>query len=135
MELENYMQEAIGVETALYVPADDMIIRAEDYLKVRFGTQLKDYLRNYGYIRNETVRFYGLSRSKSDTSIVETTSWLHDRFILTRYFTCIQAKDKKNVILVDTRDNVYSYKIGSNVVVGKYMRLNDYILKELNAID
>ena len=89
-------------------PAIKQIQEAEKYLECTFGIELKHYLRNYGYLANEDVEFYGIDKNQGlESDIVVTTGMLRGMTSLSNGKTAILKLRDSCYILADSNDVIY----------------------------
>ncbi|MCD7822654.1 MAG: SMI1/KNR4 family protein [Oscillospiraceae bacterium] len=106
-------------------------IRAvEKELGVKIGSQLEEYLLEYGYLGFESVELYGVnSRQKLKSDMVTQTLYLHKYFRKTKPYIAIESFGDGDYRLVDPDDNVYRYISDGDDLTSTGKKLFDYILE------
>ena len=99
---------------------------------LRFGTQLKSYVLNYGYLGYEEIEFYGInSKQKGNSDLIKQTQYLHKYFDKTKNYFAFENVGEGFYILVSENDDMLSYSSEADKIVSLKMKLNDYIIRRL----
>lgn len=87
---------------------EDFIPELEKKLGVKVGTQMKDYLLNYGYLGYEYLEFLGINSVQGfESDMVKKTERLYSAHESLRDFLVIEAEEHDSWYIVDSNDRVF----------------------------
>ena len=111
------------------------IIMAEVFLDAKIGSQLKEYLTEYGYIGCGSIEMYGINRrmiARSD--MITTTAMLHEYYSRTKELIAIENQGDGDYYMVDENDNVYRFLMTGKRLSQTNKKLFDYISQRLSTV-
>lgn len=109
---------------------------AEVLLGVTVGSQLKEYLTEYGYIGYGFIEMYGInSKMGPRSSMIKRTVALHERHPKTKALIAIEDQGDGDYYLVDSNDRVFRYLESRDELTDAEMTLFEYIDQRLRIAD
>lgn len=113
----------------------DDLAAIQNELGISFGSQLTEYVLEFGYLAFGSIEFYGLnSRQGSASDMVKQTHYLHNYYPCTNPFVALENRGDGDYYVVDSRDNVFEFiPEQNNELKDTGMKLFDYILKRFEA--
>lgn len=109
---------------------------AEVLLGVTVGSQLKEYLTEYGYIGYGFIEMYGInSKMGPRSSMIKRTVALHERHPKTKALIAIEDQGDGDYYLVDSNDRVFRYLESRDELTDMSMTLFEYIAERLTLAD
>ena len=113
--------------------SEELIEQAQAALKVRFGEQLREYLKKYGYLGFGSIEYNGLnSKQEMGSDLIKETEALHTYFPKSRDTVELGLYGEDGCILVDSDDQVYIHYLDEDEVVPCHMNLEEFILDQFN---
>ena len=110
------------------------ISRMEEAMSCKFGSQLKAYILNYGYLGYKHIEFCGINSKQLEKSdMVKQTIALHKRDDSTNGYTVLESQGDGFYILVDSKDTVSEYDEHNGKITSTGKKLNDYILSRFGG--
>ena len=112
------------------------INEAQNYLGITFGSELKEYILEYGYLAYEYAELYGINSIQlMESDMIKETKRLHELFQKTANLIIIENQGDGDYYLVDSNDNVYEYISDIDELTDVKMSLFDYILNRFTEVD
>ena len=112
----------------------EMLKQAEELVGVKFGTQLIEYILDYGYLGFDDIEFYGInSKQELNSDLVEKTLNLHTYFEKTKLYIAFELISEHIYSLVDTDDNIYIYNDVENTLKPLNKKLFEYIVDRIKG--
>ena len=93
------------------------------------GTQLREYILNYGYLGFKSIEFYGInSIQKEKSDLISQTKYLHKYFPASNEFVAFENCGEGDYAIVDKNDNIFLLRTEDNQkLVNLQKKLFDYI--------
>lgn len=104
-------------------------------LGVSTGTQLRQYIVEYGYIGYGFIELYGINnRQGLNSNMVKKTKYLHKYFAKTSNYIALEDQGDGDYYLVDENDMIYRFLSSTNELTCQNIQLFDYILERFSII-
>lgn len=134
-DLDKFIKEK-GVEFTKNLINMENINEAQNYLGITFGSELKEYILEYGYLAYEYAELYGINSIQlMESDMIRETKRLHELFPKTANLIIIENQGDGDYYLVDSNDNVYEYISDIDELTDVKMSLFDYILNRFTEVD
>ena len=134
-DLDKFIKEK-GVEFTKNLINMENINEAQNYLGITFGSELKEYILEYGYLAYEYAELYGINSIQlMESDMIKETKRLHELFPKTANLIIIENQGDGDYYLVDSNDNVYEYISDIDELTDVKMSLFDYILNRFTEVD
>lgn len=134
-DLDKFIKEK-GVEFTKNLINMENINEAQNYLGITFGSELKEYILEYGYLAYEYAELYGINSIQlMESDMIKETKRLHELFQKTANLIIIENQGDGDYYLVDSNDNVYEYISDIDELTDVKMSLFDYILNRFTEVD
>lgn len=112
----------------------EMLKQAEELVGVKFGTQLIEYILEYGYLGFEDIEFYGInSKQGLNSDLLDKTLNLHNYFEKTKPYIAFELISEHVYSLIDTDDNIYIYNDVENTLKPLNKKLFEYIVDRIKG--
>lgn len=113
---------------------EEMLIEAEKTLGVKFGKELTEYLRKYGYLICKGVELYGMNPNQFlDSDIITQTIYLHKYFPDTIHYVALENQGEGDYFLVDSEDDVYEFVSEQGKIITTGLKMFAYIIKRFRT--
>lgn len=108
----------------------------ETVINVEIGSQLKEYLLNYGFMIYKFVELYGINQRQGiESDMIKVTNNFHLTFPDLKKYIVLENKGDGDYIIVDSMDNVYEYEPSySKDIMALNQSLSDYILDRFEGV-
>lgn len=104
-------------------------------VNLSLGTQLTEYLLQYGYLGFKWVELHGVNSLQGVKSDLFTdTLYLNEYFPLTKNYIVIESVGDGDYVLVNEKDEVFQFESDSNSLTPANVDLFAYILKRFLEI-
>lgn len=135
MKLNDFIKSN-DVEMASKCIASSDINKIESKLSFQFGPELKNYIKQYGYLAYKHVEFMGITSALMERSdMVKQTLWLHSKYPETSNYILLESQGDGFYIIVDKKDNVYEFDDHTGKITFTKKSLNDYIVSRFEQAD
>ncbi len=134
MELQTFIATH-DVEKSVNLVSEDMLKMAEEKLAVDFGSELTEYLLEYGYLAFEYVEMYGMnSRQGLGSDMVKQTLYLHKYFPETVGYVALENQGDGDYFVVSSDDKVYEYDSNVKQLTATDLSMFSYIMKRFSEV-
>ncbi|MBE6733960.1 MAG: SMI1/KNR4 family protein [Ruminococcaceae bacterium] len=134
MKLTDFIVQNNVDMTPVRIDADN-ISGLESLLGIKFGTQLRKYILDYGYLGYEYCELYGVNGIQMEKSdMIVTTLRLHSRFPATKGLVVLENYGDGDYYMVDGDDNVYRYICETDELSKTELKLFDYIVERFEFV-
>lgn len=122
-----YFKE-IGAEYTLNTIDEITLLEIERDENIEFGTELKQYILEYGYLAYKHIELYGInSKQVKDSDMIKQTIYLHKYYPKTASYIALAKLGEDSYALVDKNDMVYDYDSELDNIVSTEMKVFGYI--------
>lgn len=132
--LESFVEKN-SVEKSDSLIDEKMLKQIENYIGVKIGGILSQYLLKYGYLSYEYIELYGITKLQgTDSDMVKQTLYLHEYFPLTKKCIALENQGEGDYYLVNSEDKVFEYDTELGELTDMKLNLEDYILQRFRSV-
>ena len=108
---------------------DEALLRsAEQKTGTSFGSELREYLLQYGYLGYGFAELYGMNaRQGLNSDMVKETLYLHEYYPVTKEFVAIEDQGEGDYYLVNSKDEVCEYDVNLGKLL-PLMKVDDLLI-------
>lgn len=135
MKLKDFIQSH-DIDQSKNLIDESLLKAAEQMTGISFGSELREYLRQYGYLGYGFAELYGMNaRQGLNSDMVKETLYLHEYYPETKEFVAIENQGEGDYYLVNGRDEVYGYDANLGKLVQMKYTLFEYIVHRFEQVD
>ena len=135
MKLKDFIQSH-DIDQSKNLIDESLLKAAEQMTGISFGSELREYLRQYGYLGYGFAELYGMNaRQGLNSDMVKETLYLHEYYPETKEFVAIENQGEGDYYLVNGRDEVYEYDANLGKLVQMKYTLFEYIVHRFEQVD
>lgn len=135
MKLKDFIQSH-DIDQSKNLIDESLLKAAEQMTGISFGSELREYLRQYGYLGYGFAELYGMNaRQGLNSDMVKETLYLHEYYPETKEFVAIENQGEGDYYLVNGRDEVYEYDANLGKLVQMKYTLFEYIAHRFEQVD
>ena len=135
MKLKDFIQSH-DIDQSKNLIDESLLKAAEQMTGISFGSELREYLLQYGYLGYGFAELYGMNaRQGLNSDMVKETLYLHEYYPETKEFVAIENKGEGDYYLVNGRDEVYEYDANLGKLVQMKYTLFEYIVHRFEQVD
>lgn len=114
----------------------EQLKKIESKIGINFGSELKEYILEYGYLAYKYIELYGInSIQQLDSDMVKKTLYLHEYFTTTINYIAIENQGDGNYYILDSNDKVYKYISEQDKIIDTKLKLFEYIMNRFKEAD
>ena len=135
MKLKDFIQSH-DIDQSKNLIDESLLKAAEQMTGISFGSELSEYLLQYGYLGYGFAELYGMNaRQGLNSDMVKETLYLHEYYPETKEFVAIENQGEGDYYLVNGRDEVYEYDANLGKLVQMKYTLFEYIVHRFEQVD
>ena len=135
MKLKDFIQSH-DIDQSKNLIDEALLKAAEQMTGISFGSELREYLLQYGYLGYGFAELYGMNaRQGLNSDMVKETLYLHEYYPETKEFVAIENQGEGDYYLVNGRDEVYEYDANLGKLVQMKYTLFEYIVHRFEQVD
>lgn len=135
MKLKDFIQSH-DIDQSKNLIDESLLKAAEQMTGISFGSELREYLLQYGYLGYGFAELYGMNaRQGLNSDMVKETLYLHEYYPETKEFVAIENQGEGDYYLVNGRDEVYEYDANLGKLVQMKYTLFEYIAHRFEQVD
>ena len=135
MKLKDFIQSH-DIDQSKNLIDESLLKAAEQMTGISFGSELREYLLQYGYLGYGFAELYGMNaRQGLNSDMVKETLYLHEYYPETKEFVAIENQGEGDYYLVNGRDEVYEYDANLGKLVQVKYTLFEYIVHRFEQVD
>lgn len=135
MKLKDFIQSH-DIDQSKNLIDESLLKAAEQMTGISFGSELREYLLQYGYLGYGFAELYGMNaRQGLNSDMVKETLYLHEYYPETKEFVAIENQGEGDYYLVNSRDEVYEYDANLGKLVQVKYTLFEYIVHRFEQVD
>lgn len=135
MKLKDFIQSH-DIDQSKNLIDESLLKAAEQMAGISFGSELREYLLQYGYLGYGFAELYGMNaRQGLNSDMVKETLYLHEYYPETKEFVAIENQGEGDYYLVNSRDEVYEYDVNLGKLVQIKYTLFEYIVHRFEQVD
>lgn len=135
MKLKDFIQSH-DIDQSKNLIDESLLKAAEQMTGISFGSELREYLLQYGYLGYGFAELYGMNaRQGLNSDMVKETLYLHEYYPETKEFVAIENQGEGDYYLVNGRDEVYEYDANLGKLVQMKYTLFEYIVHRFEQVD
>lgn len=135
MKLKEFIQSH-DVDQSKDLIDEALLKSAEQMTGTSFGSELREYLLQYGYLGYGFAELYGMNaRQGLNSDMVKETLYLHEYYPVTKEFVAIEDQGEGDYYLVNSKDEVCEYDVNLGKLVPIGCTLFDYIARRFEQVD
>ena len=135
MKLKDFIQSHDIDQSKNFID-ESLLKAAEQMTGISFGSELREYLLQYGYLGYGFAELYGMNaRQGLNSDMVKETLYLHEYYPETKEFVAIENQGEGDYYLVNGRDEVYEYDANLGKLVQMKYTLFEYIVHRFEQVD
>lgn len=135
MKLRDFIQSH-DIDQSKNLIDESLLKAAEQMTGISFGSELREYLLQYGYLGYGFAELYGMNaRQGLNSDMVKETLYLHEYYPETKEFVAIENQGEGDYYLVNSRDEVYEYDANLGKLVQVKYTLFEYIVHRFEQVD
>ena len=119
---------------APYLPSEQTLEKSEKRLNFKFGSQLHEYLQNFGFILFSGIELMGINeRQKEKSDLIKITEFLRQDYPCMNSYVVIENVGDSLYTVCDAKDKMYEFIIGTDTTPQPMnLDLYQYICKRYN---
>lgn len=135
MKLKDFIQSH-DIDQSKNLIDESLLKAAEQMTGISFGSELREYLLQYGYLGYGFAELYGMNaRQGLNSDMVKETLYLHEYYPETKEFVAIENQGEGDYYLVNGKDEVYEYDANLGKLVQVKYTLFEYIVHRFEQVD
>jgi|SRR5699024_6638998 len=135
MKLKDFIQSH-DIDQSKNLIDESLLKAAEQMTGISFGSELSEYLLQYGYLGYGFAELYGMNaRQGLNSDMVKETLYLHEYYPETKEFVAIENQGEGDYYLVNGKDEVYEYDANLGKLVQVKYTLFEYIVHRFEQVD
>lgn len=135
MKLKDFIQSH-DIDQSKNLIDESLLKAAEQMTGISFGSELREYLLQYGYLGYGFAELYGMNaRQGLNSDMVKETLYLHEYYPETKAFVAIEDQGEGDYYLVNGKDEVYEYDVNLGKLVQVKYTLFEYIVHRFEQVD
>ena len=135
MKLKDFIQSH-DIDQSKNLIDESLLKAAEQMTGISFGSELREYLLQYGYLGYGFAELYGMNaRQGLNSDMVKETLYLHEYYPETKAFVAIEDQGEGDYYLVNGKDEVYEYDVNLGKLVQVKYTLFENIVQRFEQVD
>ena len=135
MKLKDFIQSH-DIDQSKNLIDESLLKAAEQMTGISFGSELREYLLQYGYLGYGFAELYGMNaRQGLNSDMVKETLYLHEYYPETKEFVAIENQGEGDYYLVNGKNEVYEYDVNLGKLVQMKYTLFEYIAHRFEQVD
>ena len=135
MKLKDFIQSH-DIDQSKNLIDESLLKAAEQMTGISFGSELREYLLQYGYLGYGFAELYGMNaRQGLNSDMVKERLYLHEYYPETKAFVAIEDQGEGDYYLVNGKDEVYEYDVNLGKLVQVKYTLFEYIVHRFEQVD
>lgn len=115
--------------------SENNLFEIEKAIGMSLGSQLKQYILEYGYLGYKHIELFGVNnRQGVNSDMLNKTQRLHKNFEKTMSLTAIEDQSDGDYYLVDSNDMIYRFVAANNELCAQNICLFEYILQRFLSV-
>lgn len=136
MDKLNEYLKTVEFDSSRNLVTEDFIKNLQIELNIPVGNQLKEYILKYGYIGYKFFELYGInSRQGMESDLIKQTRYLHQYFEDTKQYFALANEGDGEYILIDSKDEVFSFDSNAHELFDKDLKLEDFIIDSIKQLE
>lgn len=115
--------------------SENNLLEIEKTTGMSLGSQLKQYILDYGYLGYKHIELFGVNNQQGiNSDMINKTQQLHKNFEKTIGLIVIEDQGDGDYYLVDSNDMIYRFVAANNELCPQNISLFEYILQRFLSI-
>lgn len=115
--------------------SENNLFEIEKTIGMSLGSQLKQYILEYGYLGYKHIELFGVNNHQGiNSDMLNKTQRLHKNFEKTMGLIAIEDQGDGDYYLVDSNDMIYRFVVANNELCSQNIYLFEYILQRFLSV-